>query len=180
MVLGNSSGLLTNDQSPINALAASSPTLQVLVAIFSIAAIVTSFWGAAFSTMIECTHLLDAAVTSGQFGDLKGRFPLADDSNSIKAVAEYNGMVKAAASTLVLVPPALVSVACPDSFLSALQYTGIYVDPLLYGIAPAVMAWRLRSREGHQQHIPGGNATLMSVALLTGGYTLWQTFVRFM
>lgn len=161
----------------MDSLAASSPVLGLLVGIFSMAAIITSFWGAAFSLMIECTHLVDAFVTSGSLLDTKGQFPLADDADSIGEVARHDGIVKTAAASLVLVPPALVSMACPDSFLSALQYTGVYVDPFLYGLVPAVMAYRLRDGVNHSQQMPGGSMALFGVATATAGFMIWQTLL---
>lgn len=163
--------------SPMDALAATSPMLGTLVAIFSMSAIITSFWGAAFSLMIECTHVVDALASSNPLWDTKGEFPLAADTRSIEEVARQDQNVKTAATALVLVPPAMVSMACPDSFLAALQYVGIYVDPFLYGLAPAFMAYRLRSSDSHQTQLPGGTAALVFIAAVTGGYTAWQTFV---
>lgn len=180
VVLGNAGFLDTSvgvNLSPMDSLAASSPVLGLLVAVFSLSAIITSFWGAAFSLMIECTHLVDAFLTSGSLLDTRGQFPMADDADSIRKVARHDGIVKTAAAALVLVPPVLVSVACPDSFLSALQYTGTYVDPFLYGLVPAVMAYRLRDAANHIEQMPGGSGALFSVAALTAGYMAWQTFL---
>lgn len=164
--------------SPMDALAASSPMVGLLVAVFSMSAIITSFWGAAFSLMIECTHLVDALASSSSLWDVKGQFAMADDARSIDEVARHDQNVKTAAAALVLLPPAMVSVACPDSFLAALQYIGIYVDPFLYGLAPAFMAYRLRSGDSHKSHMPGGTAALVFIAVLTGAYIAWQTVLR--
>jgi len=176
-VLG-STGVDSSSLAGLDALAATSPTLAALVSVFSISAIITSFWGAAFSLMIELTHLVDALVSSGSLWDTKGQFPMADDARSIDEVARHDQKVKIAATSLVLVPPAVVSVVAPDSFLPALEYVGIYVDPFLYGLAPAVMAYYLRSGESHRVQLPGGTAGLASVAAITGVYTAWQTFLR--
>lgn len=164
--------------SPMDALAGTSPTLASLVSVFSISAIITSFWGAAFSLMIELTHMVDALVWSGSLWDTKGQFPMADDARSIDEVARHDQNVKIAATGLVLVPPAMICLACPDSFLSALQYVGIYVDPFMYGLAPAWMAYNLRNDEGHKAQMPGGTAGLVLVAAVTGMYTVWQTFLK--
>lgn len=162
----------------LDALAATSPTLASLVSVFSISAIVTSFWGAAFSLMIELTHLVDALVSHGSLWDTKGQFPMVDDARSIDEVARHDQNVKIAATGLVLVPPAIVSLACPNSFLPALDYAGIYVDPFLYGLAPAVMAYNLRRGEGHKAQMPGGTAGLGFVVAVTASYMAWQTFLR--
>lgn len=165
-------------RSPLDALSATSPALASLVSVFSVSAVITSFWGAAFSLMIELTHLVDALMSSGSLWDTKGKFPMADDARSIDEVARHDQNVKIVATGLVLVPPAMVSFACPGSFLDALDYVGIYVDPFLYGLAPAWMAYNLRRGENHKSHMPGGTAGLAFVAAVTGGYTAWQTFLR--
>lgn len=174
VVLGSTGGLEASSASPMDALAASSPVLGLLVAIFSMSAIITSFWGAGFSLMIECTHLVDNLAFFGALGDTKGQFPLADDAFSIDEVACHDQNVKTAAAALVLIPPAMVAMACPDSFMPALHFVGVYVDPLLYGLAPAFMAYKLRGTRGHRSHIPGGTAGLVCIAALTCGYTAWQ------
>lgn len=176
-MLGSTSGLDASLASPIDSLAASSPMLGLLVAMFSMSAIITSFWGAGFSLMIECTHLVGTLASSGALGDTKGQFPLADDACSIDEVARHDQNVKAAAAALVLVPPAMVAVACPNCVLPALQFVGVYVDPFLYGLGPAFMAYKLRGARDHRSHMPGGTAALVCIAALTCGYTAWQTFL---
>lgn len=160
----------------INVLIDSSPSLGLMVSIFSMAAIVTSFWGAASSLMMECTQLAEKMVDSS-FGK-DSTASTEDPSVATKNSATKDAAIKSAASALVLLPPAVVSVACPDSFLSALQYSGVFVDPFLYGLAPAVMAYRLRGEMGHKQQnemLPGGTLALVALATLTAVYTLWQT-----
>ncbi|CAM9406774.1 unnamed protein product [Scytosiphon promiscuus] len=164
--------------SPLDALSATSPSLAALVSVFSVSAVITSFWGAAFSLMIELTHMVDALMSSGSLRDTQGKFPMADDARSIDEVARHDRKVKIAATGLVLVPPAIVSFACPGSFLDALEYVGIYVDPFLYGLAPAWMAYNLRMGDNHTSQMPGGTVGLIFVAAVTGGYTAWQTFLR--
>lgn len=163
--------------SPMDALGATSPVLGALIAVFSMSAIVTSFWGTSFSLMIECTHLVEAITLRGFLWDVKGRFPVADDSRCIDEVARRDGKSETAAAVLVLLPPAVVSMACPDSFLTALQYVGSYVDPFLYGVAPAFMAYRLRGAEDHKIQFPGGTPGLAFVGAVTCGYIIWQTLV---
>lgn len=159
----------------INVLIDSSPSLGLMVGIFSMAAIVTSFWGAASSLMMECTQLAEKMVDSSFRKDSTAATE--DPSVATKNSASKD-VIKSAASALVLLPPAAVSVACPDSFLSALQYTGVFVDPFLYGLVPAVMAYRLRDGMGHTQQndmLPGGTLALVALATSTCIYTLWQT-----
>ncbi|CAM9996775.1 unnamed protein product [Ectocarpus sp. 6 AP-2014] len=184
VVLGSTGSLDPNSAvemvSPLDALAATSPALALLVSVFSISAIITSFWGAAFSLMIELTHLVDALMSERRIGilDTIGQFPMADDARSIDEVARHDQNVKLCATGLVLIPPTVVSMACPDSFLTALDYAGIYVDPFLYGLAPACMAYYMRSGDGHRAQLPGGTAGLAFVAVVTSGYIAWQTFLR--
>lgn len=163
--------------SPMDALAASSPTFGMLIGVFSVSAIVTSFWGAAVSLMMEWTHLVGKAVRSRPLPNSLRRSVTSDDTVTVDYEGRQDVVVKFAASVLVLVPPAMVSVACPDSFLDALQYTGIYVDPFLYGLAPTVMAYRFRGAMTHTHQIPGGNASLMFLGALTAGYSTWQAFL---
>lgn len=185
-MLGSTSGLGGNSiidsasvsASPMDALAASSPLVGSLVSVFSMSAIVTSFWGAAFSLMIECTHLVDNLVSKGYLSDTKGQFPMVDDSRSIEDVAQHDENIKTAASALVLMPPVMVSMACPDSFFPALEYVGIYIDPLLYGLAPVFMAYRFRRSDAHKIQLPGGSAVLALIASTTGVYMCWQTILK--
>ncbi|CAM9137914.1 unnamed protein product [Discosporangium mesarthrocarpum] len=172
---------VATSMSPIESLGAGFPELGVLLGTFSFSALVTSFWGASFSLMTECTHLVEKFVpylprcannTSPQPGS-----GCALGKGLKREIDE--GMVKAAAASLVLVPPALVSMACPDAFLKALEYSGIYADPLLYGLIPAVMAWKLRgSNPLHQAQMPGGQVGLGMVAASAIGFMCWQTILR--
>lgn len=180
VVLGNINGIDTSSigqNSPMDALGATSPVLGALIAVFSMSAIVTSFWGTSFSLMIECTYLVEAVASRGFLWDVKGPSPVVDDSRCIDEVARCDGKSETAAAVLVLLPPAVVSMACPDSFMTALQYVGSYVDPFLYGVAPAFMAYRLRGAEDHRIQFPGGTPGLALVAAVTCGYIIWQTLV---
>lgn len=174
--------------SALDVLAQNSPDLGLLVEVFSVSAIITSFSGAAFSLMVEFTHLVSMAfatlsitlpttlptMLSPSGGDGSG-YRGTEERAEVKVEGSQDVAVKTAAAALVLVPPAIVSSACPDSFITALQYAGVYVDPLLYGIAPALMAYRLRSTNDHKSHVPGGSAPLLFLAALTAGYTMWQS-----
>lgn len=185
VVLGNLNGMDTSSigqnspgmVSPMDALGATSPVLGALIAVFSMSAIVTSFWGTSFSLMIECTHLVEAIASRGFLWEVKGPSPVADDSRCIDEAARGNGKSDTAAAVLVLLPPAVVSMACPDSFLTALQYVGSYVNPFLYGVAPAFMAYRLRGAEDHRIQFPGGTPGLAFVGAVTCGYMTCQTLV---
>ncbi|CAN0022591.1 unnamed protein product [Choristocarpus tenellus] len=159
--------------SPIESLGADVSELGVLLGTFSFAALVTSFWGAAISLMTECTQLIESFALGPP------HMPSDVQLTSPSKVVENQALIKAGSALLVLVPPALVSIMCPDSFLSALQYSGIYADPLLYGLAPAVMAWKVRSSDPlHNAQIPGGKAGLCGIIGLTVGFMAWQTVLR--
>ncbi|KAM3567078.1 hypothetical protein VYU27_010771, partial [Nannochloropsis oceanica] len=55
---------------------------------------------------------------------------------------------------LILLPPLLFATLYPDGFLGAIETSGGFGDPFLFGILPVVMAWRQRY-SGPQ---PGKNA----------------------
>ena len=46
---------------------------------------------------------------------------------------------------LVLVPPTLIAIADPNIFVNALDFAGTYGITVLFGIVPAILAWKLRA-----------------------------------
>lgn len=81
---------------------------------------------------------------------------------------------------VVLVPPLIASVVYPEGFLSAIETSGGYGDPFLFGLLPVVMAWKQRydteqaaanplasPEEKAKPLLPGGKVSLALVALTT-------------
>lgn len=78
---------------------------------------------------------------------------------------------KALLCGLVLIPPFICALFYPTIFLSALSYAGGFGAVILFGILPALMAWRGRYKNKMitQELVPGGKITLVLVIL----FALW-------
>jgi tyrosine-specific transport protein len=70
-------------------------------------------------------------------------------------------------ASLVIVPPFICSMIYPTIFLIALNYAGGYGAVILFGILPALMAWKGRYslKLGHRQLLPGGKMVLGGIIL---------------
>ena len=66
---------------------------------------------------------------------------------------------------LVLVPPTLVAAVDPKVFLPALDAAGTFGITTLFGIVPAVSAFRMQTRD--DAYVPGGSATLAAMVALS-------------
>jgi tyrosine-specific transport protein len=159
----------------------SSSVMDALIAAFSFAALLTSFFGASQSLMKEMTAVAE---------QLSGASPLAPTATTttpvqtttatttVQTTTSSSG-VKVAASLAVLVPPTAAAVLCPGAFYTALDLAGSFGDPLLYGAVPALMAWRMHSAQSatsssssssgkqaaaaQESVLPGGTASLAAV-----------------
>lgn len=83
---------------------------------------------------------------------------------------------------LVLLPPLLFALSFPHIFLIALNYAGGIGAVILFGILPALMAWKIRYKTKESKHIlvPGGKPVLTCVilfALLILGIQIGSAFV---
>lgn len=137
---------------------------------FSLAAIATSFLGCTLSVIEEISEFLRGS-NPNQHIDMKEPSPLE----------------KLPLYSLVLVPPLLASVVYPEGFLTAIETSGGFGDPFLFGLLPVVMAWKQRygtpaaatqageglstetvvEREKAEPLLPGGKASLVAVAAIT-------------
>lgn len=86
---------------------------------------------------------------------------------------------------LVLVPPACFSLLNPGIFLKAIDYAGAFGISLLFGIIPAMMAWKQRyhhpprlSGIPNQQLVPGGKATLVAVMGIAAAIVSGQVLLK--
>lgn len=72
---------------------------------------------------------------------------------------------------LVLIPPFVFAILHPTVFLLALKYAGGYGAVVLFGILPALMAWKVRYYHTDMsfQIVPGGKPLLILVIL----FALW-------
>ena len=66
---------------------------------------------------------------------------------------------------LALIPPLLISFACPMLFFKALNFAGGFCAVLLFGILPALIVWigRYHKKENSRYRVPGGKALLLFV-----------------
>lgn len=70
--------------------------------------------------------------------------------------------------SLVLIPPFIFAFLYPSIFLMALNYAGGYGAVILFGILPALMAWK--GRELHKDAVrlvPGGKIVLLAIMLFS-------------
>jgi tyrosine-specific transport protein len=79
---------------------------------------------------------------------------------------------------LVFVPPFLFAISYPNIFLSALNYAGSFGAVTLFGILPALMAWRGRYSEkmDHRQLVPGGKLVLSLIILCAIAIVVLQVY----
>ncbi len=120
------------------------PWVGLMMDLFSLFAIVTSFLAIALS-------LLDFLADGFQVKKtLKGRVLL--------------GFV-------VLAPPLFLAIVYPHLFLTALGYAGAFGAVVLFGILPVCMAWKGRERmgKGHPPIVPGGRLGLLVILLASAG-----------
>ena len=128
--------------------AAAAPALGPTVALFSLSAVVTSFVGFYFGLR---TYLRDLFLGDGGGG------PLADAAESEVLLA-----------ALVLAPPTLVACVDPKIFLPALDAAGTFGITTLFGIIPAVAAYRQREGAADGEvYVPGGAATLGAMVAIS-------------
>ncbi|KAG5191408.1 Tryptophan/tyrosine permease family-domain-containing protein [Tribonema minus] len=138
--------------------------LGAAVAVFSFAALVTSFFGSCKSLMAEFEGLLSGGGGGATWAEALAR-PLARLGGG-GAPASKAALLSAAAGLCVLAPPTAAAVAAgdaQDAFLTALRIAGGLGDPLLYGVVPALMAWRVR------------DAAAAAAAARGGGYATDET-----
>ena len=127
---------------------AAASALGPTVALFSLSAVVTSFVGFYFGLR---TYLRDLFLGDGGGG------PLADAAESEVLLA-----------ALVLAPPTLVACVDPKIFLPALDAAGTFGITTLFGIIPAVAAYRQREGAADGEvYVPGGAATLGAMVAIS-------------
>lgn len=78
---------------------------------------------------------------------------------------------------LAFVPPYLFAMFYPNVFLQALNAAGGYFAILLFGVLPAIMAWKIRKEGTNQPLVPGGSLTIAIILALSCaivGVQLWN------
>lgn len=145
--------------------------LGACIAVFSLAAIVTSFFGFYFGLRSYICDILNVAED-----------PL--DPNTKPPPA-----VDASIDAAILFPPLAIASVNPNIFLKALDVAGTFGITTLFLIIPAAIAWKQRNdlsnaAEKVLPFVPGGNATLYiviiaaSVIVLEGAYDQLQSVFR--
>jgi tyrosine-specific transport protein len=78
-------------------------------------------------------------------------------------VAGVKTVLKRAALALIVIsPPVILGIIDPSLFLKALSFAGSFAAILLFGLLPALMAWRGRMRNPNAPYkVKGGYATLI-------------------
>jgi len=143
------------------------PSTALVIEVFSLLAIVTSFIGC----MLGLSEYLRSELKEVSKHNAEEQI---EDKGRKKDISE--GVLgeqgsKLAAISLALAPPTLAAFINPDLFYIATQVAGGYGMTLLYGIVPPLMAWNLRSAPGGEHKpafkfplVPGGRPVLASVA----------------
>jgi tyrosine-specific transport protein len=75
------------------------------------------------------------------------------------------GLGKLILCSLVLIPPFFCALIYPTIFLTALNYAGGFGAVILFGILPALMAWKGRylQKRGQPELVPGGKPVLIGI-----------------
>ncbi len=144
-------GVLGQRFDPLEILRQRRPWLGYLISLFSELAMATSFIGMGYGLLHFFRDVLHLELQ--QMGS------------------------RCLAFGLVTVPTLLLAVLTPDSFFVALDYAGIFGVSILFGILPALMAWRQRyhlqlSKRVADPLVPGGRGILglvMGLALVMIG-----------
>lgn len=125
--------------------------------LFALAAVTTSFVGAAVSQLKELEPLFQRPdeVASSSASDDDAGFTL--DSGAFLTLCAA------------LVPPVFVALSGPDIFVPALALSGSIANPLLFGVLPPLLAWHARYRSEHTAELtpqlPGGKISLAGLSL---------------
>lgn len=153
------------------------PALGGLVGIFSEFAIATSFIGFVYG-LLNVLIDIEAFIDRDRTEDTElGRTSV---SPAITMVPKTER--KMLRYALVLLPPLALSVTSPNVFFSAIEFAGAFGNSILFGIIPAVMAWKVRSpsTDPSTTVVPGGRwlltvmiglaiAIIVQNALIKGG-----------
>lgn len=119
--------------------------------VFSFSAIMTSFIGCFLSVVEEFNEFTRSIRTN--------------------PVGEHTHIKKGLLYSSVLIPPAVLATLYPGLFLTAIENSGGYSDPLLFGLLPVAMAWKQRYPKSgsstSQPIVPGGKSVLMGVVAVT-------------
>lgn len=132
---------------PVDALRAggADDKLAAAVALFSLTALATSFFGFYYGLRSYLCDLFD--ITDD---------PLSDD---VRPPPEVDLALAAA----IFAPPLVIATIAPDVFLPALDVAGTFGITTLFGIIPAATAWRQRRQPDApsvEPYVPGGDLTL--------------------
>jgi tyrosine-specific transport protein len=205
---GDALGSVLTDSSSSSSGSSSNSVMDSLVAAFSFAALLTSFFGASQSLMKELTVVVEqlsgvspvaptattttTTTTTVQTTTAAAAAAAATSVQTISSIPSSG--VKAAASLAVLVPPTAAAVLCPGAFYTALDLAGSFGDPLMYGAVPALMAWRMHSAksatssnssgkqavavEAQESVLPGGTASLAAVLGIAVCFVLGQLALK--
>ncbi|KAJ8603812.1 hypothetical protein CTAYLR_000232 [Chrysophaeum taylorii] len=131
-----------------NSVGADAEILGSLVAVFSLAAIVTSFFGFFYGLR---SYLCDL-------------FAIQDDP---LAGVKPPPLIDAGLAAAIVGPPLVIATVSPDVFLGALDVAGTFGITLLFGVIPAATAWRQRQQlEIAEPFVAGGNVVLGLVIIL--------------
>lgn len=157
------------------------PALGGLVGVFSEFAIATSFIGFVYG-LLNVLIDIEAFIDRDRTEDTE---PSQIDAG-LGVLLALTTVPKTERKTLryalVLLPPLALSVISPTVFFSAIEFAGAFGNSILFGIIPAVMAWKVRSpsTDSSAMVIPGGRwlltvmiglaiAIIVQNALIKGG-----------
>lgn len=71
---------------------------------------------------------------------------------------------------LAIIPPLVFAIVYPKAFLMALGYAGGFATVILFGVLPALMAWRGRyiMKIESEPILPGGKCSLIAIIVISG------------
>jgi amino acid permease len=128
---------------------------QPLLSIFSLTAISTSFWGATTGALHEASSVVRQALPARQDTDMWAR-------------------------SIVFVPPVVIATLTPNAFEMALESAGSLLDPFLFGLVPAFLAYKLRDDPSKDVIVPGGKPAMSGILLLTAAFMVGEMGIKFM
>jgi len=148
-------GILSNKTIDPNA-----STTTLLRTLFGQSATKVGFFINGFSVFAIVTSLLSVSLSFVNF--------LSDSSDTHQSRVFY--------ASLVMLPPTLFALINPDVFLLALRLAGGIGAVCLFGMFPALMLWKMRSRqkEPHSRVFPFGKTALMIYLFLSIGILMTE------
>jgi len=145
----------------------SQPALGQVISIFSEFAIATSFIGFVYG-LLNVFRDLASFIDRNRTEDTEQ----SEFAETVPSEATTKSFQKPLRYLLVLIPPLALSVTSPNIFFSAIDLAGAFGNSILFGIIPAVMAWKLRTSSALTTMPAFLNSRPVLVAMITLAATI--------